>query len=162
MTAFNDPTFAWELLQWEIAIEMNESLSGKVIAKLLALYMVRTPSFREEFKKWTPYWMLDSHILKTSSPHSWWRGMLWRAWANRHRWPKRKNLLRLLQKRRKRNWHRNYRKYKDKCSLPYWLRSDTRLLWFYCKKRERLRCDWLIRLSRTIGKTLVSCTMNIR
>jgi len=73
MTAFNDPTFAWELLEWEIAIEMNESLSGKAIAKLLALYMVRKSSFREEFKKWTPYWMLDSHILKTSSPHSWWR-----------------------------------------------------------------------------------------
>jgi len=51
MTAFNDPTFAWELLEWEIAIEMNESLSGKAIAKLLALYMVRKSSFREEFKK---------------------------------------------------------------------------------------------------------------
>jgi hypothetical protein len=37
---FNDPTFAWELLEWEIAIEMNDSLSGQAIAHLLELYMV--------------------------------------------------------------------------------------------------------------------------
>jgi hypothetical protein len=40
MKIFNEPTFAWELLEWEIAIEMNESLSGQAIAKLLELYMV--------------------------------------------------------------------------------------------------------------------------
>ena len=40
MKIFNEPSFAWELLEWEIAIEMNESLSGQAIAKLLELYMV--------------------------------------------------------------------------------------------------------------------------
>ena len=40
MTLFNDPIFAWELLEWEIAIEMNDSLSGQAIAHLLELYMV--------------------------------------------------------------------------------------------------------------------------
>jgi hypothetical protein len=48
MTAFNDPTFAWELLEWEIAIEMNESLSGTAISKLLQLYMVRLVVFSED------------------------------------------------------------------------------------------------------------------
>lgn len=42
MQIFNDPTYAWELLEWEIAIEMNDSLSGKAIAHLLELYMVRS------------------------------------------------------------------------------------------------------------------------
>lgn len=40
MNVFNEPTFAWELLEWEIAIEMNDSLSGQAIAHLLELYMV--------------------------------------------------------------------------------------------------------------------------
>jgi hypothetical protein len=37
---FDDPNFAWELLEWEIAIEMQEALSGQAIARLLELYMV--------------------------------------------------------------------------------------------------------------------------
>ena len=40
--------FAWELLEWEIAIEMNESLSGQAIAKLLELYMVSVRRGRRE------------------------------------------------------------------------------------------------------------------
>jgi len=40
MQIFNDPSYAWELLEWEIAIEMNEALSGQAIARLLELYMV--------------------------------------------------------------------------------------------------------------------------
>lgn len=40
MHIFNDPSYAWELLEWEIAIEMNEALSGQAIARLLELYMV--------------------------------------------------------------------------------------------------------------------------
>ena len=40
MDTFSEPAFAWELLEWEIAIEMNESLSGQAIARLLELYMV--------------------------------------------------------------------------------------------------------------------------
>lgn len=37
---FDDPNYAWELLEWEIAIEMQEALSGQAIARLLELYMV--------------------------------------------------------------------------------------------------------------------------
>lgn len=31
MIIFDEPTYAWELLEWEIAIEMNESLMGKLL-----------------------------------------------------------------------------------------------------------------------------------
>jgi hypothetical protein len=51
MRIFDEPTFAWELLEWEIAIEMNESLSGQAIAKLLELYMVPSESLSEEFRR---------------------------------------------------------------------------------------------------------------
>ncbi len=37
MKIFDEPTYAWELLEWEIAIEMSESLCGQAIAKLLEL-----------------------------------------------------------------------------------------------------------------------------
>lgn len=39
MGIFGDPSYAWELLEWEIAIEMNDHLSGQAIAHLLELYM---------------------------------------------------------------------------------------------------------------------------
>lgn len=48
MKIFDEPIFAWDLLEWEMAIEMNESVSGKAIAKLLELYMVRDFLFRKE------------------------------------------------------------------------------------------------------------------
>lgn len=51
MDIFKDPTFAWELLEWEIAIEMDEDLNGQAIAHLLELYMVVLPSSREEYRK---------------------------------------------------------------------------------------------------------------
>lgn len=51
MSAFNDPTFAWELLEWEIAIEMNESLSSTAISKLLELYMVGLSVFSVELRR---------------------------------------------------------------------------------------------------------------
>lgn len=35
------PTFAWDLLEQEIKIECNPQISGKEIADLLSLYMVR-------------------------------------------------------------------------------------------------------------------------
>jgi hypothetical protein len=47
---FGDPSYAWQLLESEMKIEMMEAPEGSDISSLLQLYMVPVSPFRGESK----------------------------------------------------------------------------------------------------------------